>query len=95
MVGIESAETRTEKCREAMGCRAAHEAVGGELVTGGGTGTYLINTWTDEIQAGSYALMDTAYGRLGLPFRQALFVLATVISTSTPDSGAGRLPTPA
>jgi D-serine deaminase-like pyridoxal phosphate-dependent protein len=26
--------------------------------------------------------MDTAYGKLGLPFEQALFVLATVISSS-------------
>jgi D-serine deaminase-like pyridoxal phosphate-dependent protein len=26
--------------------------------------------------------MDTAYNKLGLPFRQALFVLATVISTT-------------
>ena len=31
--------------------------------------------WATEIQAGSYALMDTAYGALGLPFRQALSVL--------------------
>jgi D-serine deaminase-like pyridoxal phosphate-dependent protein len=83
VVGIESAETRSEKCRLAMELLvAAHEAVGGELMTGGGTGTYLINTWSDEIQAGSYALMDTAYGELGLPFSQALSVLATVISVS-------------
>ena len=51
---------------------AAHAAVGGEVVSGGGTGTYDINTWVTEIQAGSYALMDTAYAELGLPFRQAL-----------------------
>jgi D-serine deaminase-like pyridoxal phosphate-dependent protein len=59
---------------------AAHADVGGEIVSAGGTGTYDINTWATEIQAGSYALMDTAYGHLELPFRQALFVLATVIS---------------
>ena len=35
-------------------------------------------TGVTEIQAGSYALMDTAYAKLGLPFRQALHVLATV-----------------
>ena len=29
-------------------------------------------SWATEIQAGSYALMDTAYGKLGLPFAQAL-----------------------
>ena len=60
----------------------AHADVGGELVSAGGTGTYDLNTWATEIQAGSYALMDTAYGRLGLPFRQSLSVLATVISVS-------------
>ena len=37
-----------------------------------GTGTYDLNSWATEIQAGSYALMDTAYGALGLPFAQAL-----------------------
>jgi D-threonine aldolase len=63
--------------------RTAHEAVGGELVSTGGTGTYDLHTdLATEIQAGSYALMDTAYAKLGLPFEQALFVLATVVSVS-------------
>jgi D-serine deaminase-like pyridoxal phosphate-dependent protein len=61
---------------------AAHAVVGGDLVSAGGTGTYDCNVWATEIQAGSYVLMDTAYARLGLPFRQALSVLATVISVS-------------
>src|SRR5277367_2626859 len=61
---------------------AAHAEVGGELISGGGTGTYALNTWANEIQAGSYALMDTAYDKLGLPFGQALYVLATVISST-------------
>ncbi len=56
--------------------------MGGEVVSAGGTGTFDINTWATEIQAGSYALMDTAYAKLGLPFTQALSVLATVISVS-------------
>jgi D-serine deaminase-like pyridoxal phosphate-dependent protein len=60
----------------------AHRHVGGDMVSGGGTGTYDVNRWVTEIQAGSYALMDTAYGELGLPFRQALFVEATVISVN-------------
>jgi D-serine deaminase-like pyridoxal phosphate-dependent protein len=60
----------------------AHEHVGGEVISGGGTGTYDINTWATEIQAGSYALMDTAYGGLGLPFSQALSVLSTVVSSN-------------
>jgi D-serine deaminase-like pyridoxal phosphate-dependent protein len=60
----------------------AHRLVGGDLVSAGGTGTYDINTWATEIQAGSYALMDTAYAKLGLPFAPALTVLSTVISVS-------------
>jgi D-threonine aldolase len=66
---------------------AAHTDVGGYLVSAGGTGTYAVNTWATEIQAGSYALMDTAYGSLGLPFAQSLSVLGTVISVSAGDSG--------
>ena len=50
----------------------AHEGVGGDVVSGGGTGTYDMNGWVTEIQAGSYALMDTAYAKLGLPFAHAL-----------------------
>jgi D-serine deaminase-like pyridoxal phosphate-dependent protein len=61
---------------------AAHARTGGEIVSAGGTGTYDINPFATEIQAGSYVLLDTAYQKLGLPFRQALFVLATVVSVS-------------
>jgi D-serine deaminase-like pyridoxal phosphate-dependent protein len=60
----------------------AHRQVGGAVISAGGTGTYDLNRWATEIQAGSYVLMDTAYARLDLPFRQALEVLATVISVS-------------
>jgi len=60
----------------------AHADVGGELISAGGTGSWDLNTWATEIQAGSYALMDTAYAKLGLPFRQALSVLSTVVSVS-------------
>ncbi len=60
----------------------AAEDVGGEIISAGGTGTYLDNIWATEIQAGSYALMDTAYGKIGHPFGQALSVLGTVISVS-------------
>ena len=60
----------------------AHREVGGDVVSAGGTGTYDLNTWATEIQAGSYALMDTAYDKLGLPFAPALSVLATVISVA-------------
>jgi D-threonine aldolase len=83
VVGLPDAAERAERCKLSMEIlMAAHADVGGELVSAGGTGTYALNTWANEIQAGSYALMDTAYGRLGLPFRQAAFVLATVVSRS-------------
>jgi D-serine deaminase-like pyridoxal phosphate-dependent protein len=83
VVGLESGSERAERCETAMQLLLqAHEDVGGELISAGGTGTYACNTWATEIQAGSYALMDSAYGRLGLPFKQALFVLATVVSSS-------------
>jgi D-serine deaminase-like pyridoxal phosphate-dependent protein len=62
---------------------AAHRDVGGEVVSAGGTGTYAQNRAATEIQAGSYALMDTAYAALELPFRPALSsLLARVISVS-------------
>jgi D-threonine aldolase len=77
----------TEECMARL--LSAHADVGGELVSGGGTGTYALNTWVYEIQAGSYALMDTAYTAAGLPFRQALTVLGTVISATAP---AGEMP---
>lgn len=83
VVGLKDAAERERQCQECMELLlAAHADVGGELVSAGGTGTYACNTWASEIQAGSYALMDVAYGRLGLPFRQALFVLATVVSSA-------------
>lgn len=83
VVGLVDPVERAAKCQASMErLLAAHADVGGDLISAGGTGTYKINTWANEIQAGSYALMDTAYGKLGLPFQQALYVLATVISTA-------------
>jgi D-serine deaminase-like pyridoxal phosphate-dependent protein len=61
---------------------SAHGDVGGEIISAGGTGSFDINDAATEIQAGSYALMDTAYAKLELPFRSALTVLATVISVN-------------
>jgi len=92
VVGLEDPAERAERCQASMELLlAAHAEVGGDLVSAGGTGTYACNTWATEIQAGSYALMDVAYGRLGLPFRQALFVEATVVSScaqwSVADAG--------
>ena len=83
IVGLEDRSTRAAMLEEAMGqLLAAAGEVGGEVISAGGTGTYDLNTWATEIQAGSYALMDTAYGKLGLPFTQALTILSTVISVS-------------
>lgn len=82
-VGMDDRAVRTQLCEQAMALLlAAHRDVGGDVISAGGTGTYDINTWANEIQAGSYALMDTAYGKLGLPFQQALWVWSTVISVS-------------
>ena len=81
---VEEAGERASLVGAAMeGLRAAHEAVGGELVSAGGTGTYREHAdlgLATEVQAGSYLLMDTYYAKLGLPFQQALFVLGTVVS---------------
>jgi D-threonine aldolase len=59
-----------------------------EIVSGAGTGTYDIAAEypeITEIQAGSYIFMDGTYQKLGLPFEQALTVLATVVSRPADD----------
>jgi 3-hydroxy-D-aspartate aldolase len=60
-----------------------------EIVSAGSTGTYDMSGRMDgvtEIQAGSYVLMDTAYGKEGLPFEQAFWVLGTVLSRPSATS---------
>lgn len=80
-VGVVDRGVRSELCQQAMErLLTAHRAVEGPIISAGGTGTFDLNRWATEIQAGSYALMDTQYASLCLPFRQALFVWATVIS---------------
>jgi D-serine deaminase-like pyridoxal phosphate-dependent protein len=80
---MEPEETKAEKVETAMAVLLdAHAAVGGDVLSGGGTGTWQVNRWVTELQAGSFALMDTDYGKLGQPFQQALFVLGTVISVN-------------
>jgi D-serine deaminase-like pyridoxal phosphate-dependent protein len=96
VVGLEDRAQRVELVKVAMEILLeAHKIVGGDLISAGGTGTYDINSWATEIQAGSYALMDSAYAKLALPFRQALTVLATVVSVSpgwaVADSGVKAL----
>jgi D-threonine aldolase len=83
IVGLEDRARRAAMLQESMGQLVlAAEDVGGDVISAGGTGTFDLNAWATEIQAGSYALMDTAYGKLGLPFSQALTVMATIISVS-------------
>jgi D-serine deaminase-like pyridoxal phosphate-dependent protein len=84
VVGLDDRTTRLTLTADAMELLLqGHRAAGGDIVSAGGTGTYDINVWANEIQAGSYVLMDTTYAKLGLPFRQGLTVLATVISVSS------------
>jgi D-serine deaminase-like pyridoxal phosphate-dependent protein len=58
-------------------------------LTGGSTGTWDIDLTVPEfteLQAGSYPLMDVAYGRIGgVPYGVAMTVMATVVSASHPD----------
>ena len=60
----------------------AHEDVGGDVVSAGATVSYDLNTWATEIQAGSYALMDSHFGTMVPEFGQALFLELDVISVS-------------
>lgn len=61
----------------------AHREVGGDVVSAGATVSYDLNTWATEIQAGSYALMDTTFAPMVPEFRQAVAVVATVLSVSS------------
>jgi D-serine deaminase-like pyridoxal phosphate-dependent protein len=82
-VGIVERERRAAAVEQAMAeLRRAHDLVGGDVVSAGGTGTYDLNTTATEIQAGSYPLMDGLYAELDLPFRRALSIVATVISVA-------------
>jgi D-serine deaminase-like pyridoxal phosphate-dependent protein len=75
--------TRVRQTEDAMQLLLrAHGDVGGDIVSAGGTCTFDINTWATEIQAGTYALLDTEYSYPDLPFRAALSLSSTVISVS-------------
>jgi D-serine deaminase-like pyridoxal phosphate-dependent protein len=59
------------------------------IISGGGTGTYDLAPDAgvlDEVQAGSYALMDARYATLDLQFENALFMLTTLISHRRPEA---------
>ncbi len=84
-------ETRTRQAMQALVATAQllrDHGLPCDIVSAGGTGTHDISgrvPGVTEIQAGSYALMDDDYARLGLPFEQALFVLGTIISRPSPE----------
>jgi D-serine deaminase-like pyridoxal phosphate-dependent protein len=79
----EPADGKPMKVKEAgEQALAALAATGGELVSGGGTGTWSTNGWATELQAGSYCLMDTEYVAHAPEFDIALSLLTTVISSS-------------
>ena len=83
---VDGHEKRKQRVAESMQLLAsASQDVGGEIISAGGTGTFDLHdeTCINELQAGSYALMDTHYAKLNLPFDQSCFVLGTVISKST------------
>lgn len=82
MMVADEAERRAKVAASMDQLLAAHAEVGGDVVSAGGTGTYALHDRVTEVQAGSYALMDTSYATLGLPFELALSVLGTVVSVS-------------
>jgi D-serine deaminase-like pyridoxal phosphate-dependent protein len=75
-------ERAVEVERSMQRLRRAHEQVSGDVISAGSTVDFDQNTWATEIQAGSFVLMDTAFGALDLPFRQGLFLWTTVLSVS-------------
>jgi D-serine deaminase-like pyridoxal phosphate-dependent protein len=78
-------QQKQDKVHEAMTLLAhAHNDVGGDIMSAGGTGTYdmFAGTAVNEVQAGSYALMDSQYAQLQHPFAQSLWILGTVISVN-------------
>jgi len=96
LMAVADRDEQRNKVRAAMGvlvqCFDEVRAQSGNdctIISAGGTGTFDLYDPSDpvlarvnEVQAGSYALMDSHYGALDLPFEQALYVVGTVISVS-------------
>jgi D-serine deaminase-like pyridoxal phosphate-dependent protein len=84
-------ETRTREAMQRLVSTAQAIRSAGlpcDVVSSGGTGTYDISGRVEgvtEIQAGSYALMDTDYAAVGVPFEQAFTVLGTIVSRPSPE----------
>jgi D-serine deaminase-like pyridoxal phosphate-dependent protein len=84
----ESIAAAAEMCRRTVE-QLRQRGLDCPIVGGGGTGTFAHEAASgvyNEIQAGSYAFMDADYARNSNPppFRQSLFVLATVMSRAIP-----------
>ena len=88
LVMIEAYEERKKRVEKDMmpllETRKMLEKIGYHIfISSGGTGTYDITgniEGIDEIQCGSYALMDTSYKKIRPEFRNARYVLATVLT---------------
>jgi 3-hydroxy-D-aspartate aldolase len=73
----------------------ARKGIATDIVSGGSTGTWQIDTANPEItemQAGSFVLMDLEYRKAGVDFPQVITVLGTVVSANhdkfvTTDAG--------
>ncbi len=80
---IEDAGEREAATATAMELlKQAHEQVGGDVVSAGGTTNYALNHVATEIQAGSYVLMDRSYAFEELPFQAAIWIESSVISVA-------------
>jgi D-serine deaminase-like pyridoxal phosphate-dependent protein len=99
IVTLENYRERKLRVEEAMAplieTKRTLEALGYSLfISSGGTGTYDITgniEEIDELQCGSYVLMDAAYKKIRPEFKNARYILSTVISkrgnTITTDVG--------
>src|SRR2546428_13165057 len=84
-VGLEDRSLRAELTAQAMELLLqAHTDVGGDVISAGATGTFDINTYANEIQAGSSALMDTASASLAHQSMQEWSGIATAYLLSNP-----------
>ncbi len=86
MVDIEERKSLTEiNCARIKGLITflKENGISVNIVSGGSTGTCQIKVKGspyNELQAGSYLFMDATYKDLDLPFKNSLFVLASVVS---------------
>ena len=89
---VEATEAAREEIRSIVGALKEQGQVL-DIISGGGTGTHLIDMEDGvftEIQPGSYIFLDEQYAAVALhkknssPFKRALFVQGTVVSTNRP-----------